>query len=184
MWVAKAAAVKESQDLIHVAKIKITPEDVVNKKNQTSSNSGDTVAINGVSLNISEEAQQKLDEQNNMLEFLQMQLESTREQVKAGEEGWADYGKCLVIARRIANGDNVPMQDIDFLREKNPELFLKAMSMRMPNKDPEDCESVLEDEEDKEEGPDGAKVVAGNTIVESSSSESSTAAGGTETVAE
>jgi len=53
----------------------------------------------------------------------------------------------MKISRRIANGDNVPMQDHRFLAEFDPNLYkasLKA-SMVAENDDPEDYESLVDE---------------------------------------
>ncbi|MBQ8147483.1 MAG: hypothetical protein IJ040_01700 [Lachnospiraceae bacterium] len=161
------------------------------KKNDNNSNN---IAIDGIAFSLSaegmrelekkkmeeqkqEEKEKKLQEQQQQLEMLQMQLDSIQEQTEASEEGWDALGKCLTIALRITNGDNVPPSDIQFLQEHNQELFMQAMSMRMPKKDPEDYESILEEEkEDNEES--GASVVDSGmdlTSIESAAPESGTA---------
>ncbi len=132
-------------------------------------------AVLGVNLNISEAGKQKLKEQDNFLSFLQDQLDSIQEQKEAGEDGWEEFGKCLKIAMSIASGDNVPQQDIQYLKEHNPELFGQAMALRMPKKDPEDCESVLEDEDSEgseDSGSGSARIVESGASVETGGGES------------
>ena len=41
-----------------------------------------------------------------------------------------DIAKCMKIARRIQNGDKVPLKDIKFLAKKEPKLFMMAMTFR------------------------------------------------------
>lgn len=172
MWIAGVAETKENQSIINVAKRTLSPQEVVAGMTQTMNHSdagkkGSDTVINGVDLNISNAGKQKLEEKDNFLSFLQDQLDSIKEQEKAGEEGWNTLGKCLRIAARIAAGDNVPQQDMQYLQEHNPELYMKAMLLRMPKEDPEDYESVLEDEEDNEsDGAGSARVVESGTTVD------------------
>lgn len=179
MWIGNATDTKGNQSIINVAKRVLSPQESMGEKQQASvSTDGDNAVIRGVDLNISDAGKQKLKEQENFLSYLQDQLDSIKEQEKAGEESWATLGKCLKIAARIAAGDNVPQQDMHYLQEHNPELFMKAMLLRMPKEDPEDCESVLEDEEDNEDsGESSARVVESGTTVDMGGGESSGSAG-------
>ena len=53
----------------------------------------------------------------------------------------------LRIAARIMRGDNVPQRDKDFLLEKNPGMYMLAMSTRnMNNDDPKDYDSLTRGE--------------------------------------
>jgi hypothetical protein len=56
--------------------------------------------------------------------------------------------KCLKIARRIINGDNVPKRDDKFLFENYPGMHMRAWLLRRQNDDPKDYESVLDDKAD------------------------------------
>lgn len=178
MWITGAGEGKESQGGINVARQRVSSQESVMNKvlagaNVSKDGDNSNGVVNGVTLNISDAGKQKLEEKENFLSFLQDQLDSIKEQEKAGEEGWADFGKCLRIASRIAAGDNVPQQDMRFLQEHNPELFMKAMLLRRPKEDPEDCESELEDEEDSEDsGAGSAKISESGTSVDMGGGES------------
>ncbi|GHV11032.1 hypothetical protein AGMMS49938_01030 [Fibrobacterales bacterium] len=82
-----------------------------------------------------------------------------------------DLLKALEIARRIMHGNIVPKRDEDFLLEFDPKLFLKAKLMAMQNDDPEEYDSLLEDEEDS----DVENFVEGETAPPSDSGETPTA---------
>lgn len=154
------AADRAEAQTSNLTKVKVISDDGTVVSAARKKTEEEDAAVDGVSLNISDEGKKKLGEQEALLETLQMQLENTKEQVKAQEEAWDSMGKCLAIAIRIVKGDNVPTQDIEYLKEKNPDLFMQSMSLRMPKKDPEDCDSVLGEEEDEEaSGEDGAKAV-------------------------
>lgn len=56
---------------------------------------------------------------------------------------------CMKIATRIMRGDRVPPEDMEYLAKNDPEGFKLAMAFRKPKKDPEDCKSVLKDEDKK-----------------------------------
>lgn len=176
MQIAGAGDAKENQT-INAAKWRASFVDTVLEQAAGKGNEKDDSgkAVFGVDLNISDAGKQKLKEQDNFLSFLQDQLDSIKEQEKTEEDSWEEYGKCLKIAMSIASGDNVPRQDIEYLKEHNPELFGQAMALRIPKKDPEDCESVLEDEdgEDSENSGNGsARIVESGASVETSGGES------------
>ncbi len=59
--------------------------------------------------------------------------------------------KCQKIAASIMKGNHVPPEDLQYLMENDPAGYKLAMAMRRENPDPEDEESVL-DEEDKKVG--------------------------------
>lgn len=69
------------------------------------------------------------------------ELEALSEQLKTQQ-------RCMEIARRIMAGKRVPPQDERYLMEHDPEGYKLVMVMRDPPKDDEECESVLEDEEE------------------------------------
>ena len=54
---------------------------------------------------------------------------------------------CQKIAASIMKGDNVPPEDLKFLMENDPDGYRLAMAMRRHKEDPEDVDSVLEDED-------------------------------------
>lgn len=152
MWITSAGEARENRDMIQVAKKMVTSTESkgLHAKNDDGTQSDHTtIAVNGVSLNISDTGKQKLEEQKNFLEFLQLQLDNVEQQKKASEKSWDAMGKCLTIAMRISSGDNVPTSDIKFLQEHDSELFMQAMAMRVLKKDPEDYDSVLDGDEDE-----------------------------------
>lgn len=59
--------------------------------------------------------------------------------------------KCQKIAASIMKGNRVPPEDLEYLMNNDPEGYKLAMAMRRENPDPEDVESVLDDE-DKDSG--------------------------------
>lgn len=85
------------------------------------------------------------------LSMYQQELEAADEQAEAVEESFSTFGKCMRIAMRITNGDKVPLKDIDFLMEHEPDLYKQAIIMRRPNDEPKEWESVLD--EDDENAP-------------------------------
>ena len=58
---------------------------------------------------------------------------------------------CQKIAASIMKGDKVPPEDLRFLMENDPDGYRLAMAMRRHKEDPEEVDSVLEDE-DKNSG--------------------------------
>ena len=80
-------------------------------------------------------------------EGLQEAIERIREANKAGSKTNNILAKCMRIAMRIVQGDNVPPRDDKFLAEHNPELHMRAWMLRVIKEDPEDHESELDDED-------------------------------------
>ena len=56
--------------------------------------------------------------------------------------------KCLKIAASIMKGDRVPPEDLEYLMKNDPEGYKLALALRREKEDPEDCKSVLDDEEE------------------------------------
>ena len=99
-----------------------------------------------------EKAEQEKKAKQQEMEPLNQQLESAKEQADAIGDSFKDTSKCLLIAMRITRGDIVPQKDMKFLAEHEPDLFKQAIMLRQPKEDPEKCDSVLEDEENAENG--------------------------------
>lgn len=105
------------------------------------------------------ERQARRDDSLSALKSSKSELDNMAKQLKAQE-------KCQKIAARIMRGDRVPPEDLEYLMNNDPEGYKLAMAMRRIKRDPEDCESVL-DEEDRNGGtreaqaaPDGASSEA------------------------
>lgn len=94
-----------------------------------------------------EQLQRKLDESRQLIR----DLENSKEQSEAMAESMKVMMRCLKIAASIMKGDNVPSEDMQYLMEHDPESFRMAVSLRRQKDDPEDVESVLDDE-DKDSG--------------------------------
>lgn len=94
-----------------------------------------------------EEARQKQLE--NEKAMLQMQLESAKEQSEAIEDSFSSFSKCMTIAHRITKGDKVPLKDMKYLMEHEPDLYKQAIMMRQPNPKPKEHKSVLEEEDEQ-----------------------------------
>jgi len=103
---------------------------------------------------------------NSILEELRnvsQQMQQAREAGEAAAEAWRIKLKCLRIAIRIMNGDNVPQADHDFLIEHNPSLYKLAMSARMPNDDPYDYDALSDGEGDNA-GTAAADVIGADVL--------------------
>lgn len=74
-------------------------------------------------------------------------LESSKQELDFLDRQMKVMNKCLKIAASIMKGDNVPPEDLRYLMENDPEGFKMALAMRRPKDDPEDVESVLDDED-------------------------------------
>lgn len=90
-----------------------------------------------------------LAEKQNELSMLEQQLENSKEQGEAAADSFETFSKCLTIAQRITRGDKVPLKDMKYLMEHEPDLYKQAILMRQPNNKPKEYDSVL-DEDDSE----------------------------------
>lgn len=97
------------------------------------------------------------DKQNSLNELLEM-LEDSEQTIKAAVEQAKAMLRCLKISAAIIRGDHVPPEDEQYLLEHEPEMHKMSVLLRRTKEDPEDCDSVLEDEEDQQ--GDGASAVA------------------------
>ena len=78
-------------------------------------------------------------------------LDTAKDQLDAMEKKLKVMSKCQKIAASIMRGDRVPPEDMAYLMNNDPEGYKLAMAMRRENPDPEDCESVLDEEDRKGE---------------------------------
>jgi len=94
------------------------------------------------------------------------------------------WRKVMLIAARIARGDNVPLADRQFLMENSPGMYMIANTTRMQNDNPRDYESVLSNDRDNEQnlqyggsndGESGDVSATGGGVSASPSTSSNTA---------
>jgi HPt (histidine-containing phosphotransfer) domain-containing protein len=123
-----------------------------------------------------QDAQGEMDEMRQQLESANAQAEAMGESAKVRME-------CNIIAMRIMSGDEVPREDHRYLAKHDPELYAKAITMRVAREKPKHYKRISEDEDD-ESGTGytvgsrngGRPVTAGNIprLVADASSEPST----------
>lgn len=106
--------------------------------------SADKLALSRQALDWLDRQNQEAMERKSARSGSKSELDIMEKQLKAQE-------KCQKIAARIMRGDRVPPEDLEYLMNNDPEGYKLAMAMRRIKKDPEDCESVL-DEEDRNGG--------------------------------
>jgi len=92
------------------------------------------------------EPDDELQKKANEFQGYMKQLENAREQGEAAVDSARIIIKCLQIAMRIINGDEVPREDHEFLAKHNPELYAEAILRRMPKEDPHKYDRLSEDE--------------------------------------
>ena len=85
-------------------------------------------------------------------ESLRLQVEQAKQQGEAAARQFDTLQKCLIIARRIISGDEVPREDYRFLAENEPALYKQAILMRQHKEDPEEYDRLSEDEEEAADG--------------------------------
>lgn len=105
-----------------------------------------------------EELQRKMDRSNEIING----LENAKNQSEAMTEAMKVLMRCMKIASSIMRGDNVPPEDEQYLMEHDADSYLMAVSLRRPKDDPDDCDSVLEDEDREGGSAEGAESVGGD----------------------
>ena len=103
-----------------------------------------------------------------------MNAEPSGDELDLLNQGLKVLEMCQKIAASIMKGDNVPPEDLRFLMENDPDGYRLAMAMRRHKEDPEDVDSVLEDEEKR----DGSGEEAGGGETPSVESAGSSEGGG------
>ncbi len=96
-----------------------------------------------------QEQETKMREKQNEIEMLTQELENSNKEAEAMGESFKIYSRCLKIASRIARGDSVPMKDMKYLAEHEPDMFKQAILLRVPNDHPKKHKSVLDDDEEQ-----------------------------------
>lgn len=108
-------------------------------------------------LNRQSQLQRELEErhtgQNSLIEGHLNAMETKEHQLDAMDKSLKMMRKCDKIAAAIMRGDRVPPEDLRYLMIHDQNGYKLAMAMRRPKKDPEQVESVL-DEEDRRAGSD------------------------------
>ncbi len=98
-----------------------------------------------------EELDERRSQQHSLIQSQLDAMQTKKSELDALGKHLKTQSKCQKIAASIMKGDRVPPEDLAYLMKNDPEGYKLAMAMRRPKKDPEDCESVL-DEEDKKSG--------------------------------
>ena len=137
----------------------VTPQDIV------------TITIDEKQILKKEEDRQKQIQEARELDNYQKMLESSRAQTKSAGEAARIRMKCMLIASRIMSGNKVPKKDYQYLAKNDPELYGKALTMRIKRENPKKYKAVSEEEEAKEN-----TTSSDTTSTEELSTEESTAA--------
>ena len=96
-------------------------------------------------------AQEEEGRHQGHLDSLLDAMETKKDELDSMSEKLKTLSKCQKIAAAIMRGDRVPPEDLRYLMEHDKEGYKMALAMRRPKKDPEEVESVL-DEEDRNGG--------------------------------
>lgn len=106
----------------------------------------DTVSISNEAKELLEDDKGLILDEEDLFDVTEM-LKQLRESSKTSpDDPLIVKLKCMVIATRIRNGDNVPNKDTRFLLENEPEMYLRAVLFRQKNNNPKKYKSILEDE--------------------------------------
>jgi len=116
---------------------------------------GDTVDISEEARNKAEDFQKMLDEMRNEMKALREGLKRASEAGDGIAEAWKERIKCLQIAMRIMCGDIVPEADHRYLRERDIELYSRAIQLRIEKEDPKEYDRLSENEENRRDKAKG-----------------------------
>jgi len=108
----------------------------------------DTVDVSEEAKKKAKDFQDKLEEMRNDMRMLRDELKRAGEAAEGAAEMWRIEIKCMLIAMRIMSGNKVPIEDQRFLMDNKPELYAKAITMRMEKADPKEHDRLSEDEEE------------------------------------
>lgn len=117
---------------------------------------------------------QSQTEQSSLLDLLSPKEAESSSESDVLKEAMEAMELCAKIAARIRDGDNVPTEDLNYLLNKDPALYLMAVLMRQAKEDPKEWDSVLP----KEEG-EAVRPAEGESGGESAASSPAAAAGST-----
>lgn len=137
-------------DPINIGKM-FTP--IFNSSQKQKPKTEEELALSEAQRKQQQEAQKKAEEEarkkqmENEKAMLEMQLKSAKEQSEAIEDSFSAFSKCMTIAHRITKGDKVPLKDMKYLMEHEPDLYKQAIMLRQPNPKPKEHKSVLEEED-------------------------------------
>jgi len=113
--------------------------------------SKDTADISEEAMQKSKDINDELQKMENEISWFKEQMEITRKQSEGAAEQWDILIKCLKIAMRIMSGDIVPKADHRFLMKNKPELYSKAIMMRVHNDSPKKHKRLSKDDKKKDE---------------------------------
>lgn len=113
-----------------------TPDNILDKNNLPE-NPADTLTLS--------DRAKKLLEDEEIVKDISRQLEAA---ANSESSPYDELTKCLEIASRIVKGDKVPQADLNFLMEKQPELFSSAILMKQNSENPKRHKSLLDEPKD------------------------------------
>ena len=108
-----------------------------------------------------EEQQRRRAELKKIQEDAQKMKEAGAQQAEALAKSLKVRLQCWKIAGRIMDGDKVPYEDEQFLLSHDPSGYQMAMSLRKVKEDPEEWDSLLEEEEEGSTAGEGGAAVSG-----------------------
>ena len=71
------------------------------------------------------------------IDEMRRQLSASNDQTNSAAEAAETRRKCQIIAMRIMRGDEVPSRDYVFLAKNELDLYMRAITMRVPNEKPQ-----------------------------------------------
>jgi len=88
--------------------------------------------------------------------------EIMRQRAEMEAEEAERWRKVMLIAARIARGDNVPLKDRQFLLENSPGMYMLANSTRAQNENPKDHKSLLSNDSSSQQAAENSVTAGGN----------------------
>ncbi|MEG1971698.1 MAG: hypothetical protein RR315_00965 [Oscillospiraceae bacterium] len=102
-------------------------------------------------------------------EDMKAQMKAAEAEAKALSDAASIQSNCLLIASRIISGDEVPKEDMRYLAKNSPELYGKAMTLRISREHPKKYKRISP--EDGEGAPTGTDASKGDSAASPSQDE-------------
>ena len=121
------------------------------------------------SFSVSQAARDFIEDQKRrqaaQLEQARSMLEKNEEDTDMLDEQLKYMRTCQKIASRVMKGDKVPLKDLKYLMEHDPQLYKMAMTLRQipSGKKPKKWDSAIEDEEETTENGGETEEASGTS---------------------
>ena len=104
------------------------------------------------------DASDEMQKISDRLKEFKKRLDEANEQSANAAEGWKIYLRCMQIARNIMSGNTVPKADHRYLAKHDPELYSKALTLRVEKEEPKKLKKVSSEKKSDKKDAKEAKT--------------------------